>query len=59
MHKPIHDRARGTVAALVVILAALAVASLYVPPLGGIAAVAMVLGVLGVAVIARAEGVAR
>ncbi|HLV03543.1 MAG TPA: hypothetical protein VKY79_03060 [Actinomycetaceae bacterium] len=59
MHKPIHDRARGTVAALVLILAALAVASLTAPPLGGLAAVALVLGVLGVAVVARSEGVAR
>ena len=59
MHNRTHDRARGTVAALVLILAALAVASLHAPPLGGVAAVAMALGVLAVAVVARGEAVAR
>lgn len=59
MHEPTPDYARGIVAALAVILTALAVASLYVPPLGGVAAVAMVLGVLALVAVVRGEGVAR
>ncbi|WP_324649866.1 hypothetical protein [Georgenia sp. H159] len=59
MHKRTHDRARGTVAALVLILAALAVASLTAPPLNGLAAVALILGVLRVTIVAHAEETAR
>lgn len=59
MHKPTRDRSRGIVAALVLILAPLAVASFTAPPLSGLAVLALALGVVGVAVVARAEGVAR
>lgn len=57
MRNSIHNRASGTVAALALVLAALAVAALTAPPLGGLAVLALVLGVLGLVAVAHGEAV--